>query len=456
MANFDYDVLYIGTGHAAWHGALILAGAGKKVAFAERDLTGGTCTNYGCDAKALLDGPAELVSALERYKNLGLETDIKMNWPKFMEYKHANIDPLANAMTGMLTGAGFEIIRGDASFIDARTVQVGDKCVTAENIVIATGQYDFKLDIPGKEFMHTSREILDLKDLPEHITFVGAGIISMEFASLLTQFGVKATVIEFTNRALRQYSEEYTNRIIEKLKASGVEFYFNEEVCGVEKSGDRYLVKTKSGLCVETDYVLAATGRRANTEGLDLEKAGVEYTNDGITVDGFMRTSTANIYASGDVVDKKIPRLTPTATFESNYIATAILGNPQEIAYPAVPNVVFTLPRIAAAGVGVNEALANPDKYTVQKISYGQMLAFEYRNETDAEATVILDKDNYLVGAELYGDLAAEMINVVAMIINGRMTREMMMGTIWAFPTQVDGLTEMLAPMLHSDFAPNN
>ncbi len=451
MANFDYDVLYIGTGHAAWHGALILAGAGKKIAFAERDLTGGTCTNYGCDAKALLDGPAELVSALERYKDLGVTSDIKMDWKKFMEYKHASIDPLAGAMTGMLTGAGFTIINGDAKFVDAHTVLVGDKTVTAENIVVCTGQYDFKLPIPGNEYMHTSREILDLPELPEHITFIGAGIISMEFASLLTQFGVKATVIEFADRALLQYSEEYASRVVDKLKAAGVDFHFKESLSSIEKKGNKYLAKTESGLCVETDYILAATGRRANVDGLDLEKAGVEYSPRGIKVNDHMQTTASNIYASGDVVDKMIPRLTPTATFESNYIALAILGSPQPIQYPAVPNVVFTLPRIAAAGVSVNEALKNPDKYDVAKITYGQMLSFEFRNETDAEATVIFDKDKYLVGVEMYGDLAGEMINVATMIINGRMTMEMMMGTIWAFPTQVDGFTEMLAPMLHSD-----
>ena len=453
MANYDYDVLYIGTGHAAWHGALILAQAGKKIAFAERDLTGGTCTNYGCDAKALLDGPAELVSALERYKDLGVSADIKMDWPKFMTYKHQSIDPLAGAMTGMLTGAGFTIIRGDASFVDDHTVKVGDQCVTAQNIVICTGQYDYKLPIPGNEYMHTSREILDLPELPSHITFIGAGIISMEFASLLTQFGVKATVIEFADRALLQYSEEYAARVVAKLEEAGVDFHFGQSLSSIEKNGDKYLAKTEQGFCVETDYILAATGRRANVEGLDLEKAGVEYSARGIKVDDHMCTSKDNIYASGDVVDKMIPRLTPTATFESNYIALSILGSPAPIKYPAVPNVVFTLPRIAACGVSVNEALKNPDKYTVSKIKYGQMLAFEYRNETDAEATVIFDKDKYLVGAELYGDLAAEMINVVTMIINGHMTMEMMMGTIWAFPTQVDGLTEMLAPMLHSDMA---
>ncbi len=451
MANYDYDVLYIGTGHAAWHGALILAGAGKKIAFAERDLTGGTCTNYGCNAKALLDGPAELVSALERYKDLGLSADIKMDWPKFMAYKHQVIDPLSNFMTGMLTNAGFTIYKGSAEFVDNHTVKVGDQTVTAENIVICVGQSDVKLDIPGKEYMHTSRDILDLPELPEHITFIGAGIISMEFASLLTQFGVKATVIEFTQRALLQYSEEYANRIVEKLKAAGVDFHFGESLTEIEKSGDRYIAKTASGFTVETDYVLAATGRRANVEGLGLEKAGVEFSPRGITVDDHMRTSADNIFASGDVVDKPIPKLTPTATFESNYIALTILGNPQPIQYPAVPNVVFTLPRIAAAGITVNQALKETDKYHIDKVEYGKLLSFEYRNETDAEITVILDKDNYLVGAEIYGDLAGEMINVITMMINGRMTMEMVMGTIWAFPTQTDGLVEMLASKLHSD-----
>lgn len=449
MANFDYDVLFIGTGHAAWHGALILAQAGKKIAFAERDLTGGTCTNYGCDAKALLDGPAELVSALDRYKDLGLSADVKMDWPKFMEYKHQVIDPLATVMTGMLTKAGFTIIKGSAEFVDANTVKVGDQTVTAENIVICAGQSDVKLDIPGKEYMHTSREILDIPELPEHITFIGAGIISMEFASLLTQFGVKATVIEFADRALLQYSEEYSARIVDKLKVAGVDFHFGESLSSIEKNGDKYVAITASGLNVETDYILAATGRRANVEGLALEKAGVEYSPRGIKVDDHMRTTTQNIYASGDVVDKMIPRLTPTATFESNYIALSILGNPQPIQYPAVPNVVFTLPRIAAAGITVNQALKETDKYHIAKVEYGKLLSFEYRNETDAEATVILDKDNYLVGAELYGDQAGEMINVLTMIINGKMTMEMVMGTIWAFPTQTDGLVEMLAPMLH-------
>ncbi|WP_026512075.1 MULTISPECIES: hypothetical protein [unclassified Butyrivibrio] len=114
------------------------------------------------------------------------------------------------------------------------------------------------------------------------------------------------------------------------------------------------------------------------------------------------------------------------------------------------PNVVFTLPS-AAAGITVNQALKEPDKYHIDKVEFGKLLAFEFRNETDAEITIILDMDNYLVGAEIYGDLAREMIYIITMIIYGRMTMEIIMGTIWAFPTQTDGLVEMLASKLHSD-----
>ena len=447
--NYDFDVLYIGTGHAAWHGALILKQFGKKVAFVERDLTGGTCTNYGCDAKALLDGPAELVSALKRYESIGVTADIHMDWRKFMEYKHQSIDPLAPLMNGMLEGQGFTVFHGNASFVDEHTVSIGDTTVSAEQIVIATGQYDAKLEIPGKEYMHTSRDILSIPELPEHITFIGAGIISMEFISLLTQFGTKATVIEFADRALLAYSEEYAARITEKMKAAGVEFYFGESVTSVEHQGDRYVVTTAAGLQVVTDYVLSAIGRRANIEGLNLEVAGVVASPRGIPVDDHMRTNVPHIYASGDVVDKRIPKLTPTATFESNYIAGAILGNPAPIIYPAVPNVVFTLPRIAAVGVGVSEALKQPETYHLAKVEFGKALAYEYRNETDAELTAVLDQDNYIVGAEIFGDNAGEMINIVTLIINGHMSGEQVAGTIWAFPTQTDGLVELLAPLLH-------
>ncbi len=449
--DYEYDVVFIGGGHAAWHGALTLLANGRKVAIVEREFVGGTCTNYGCNAKILLDAPSEIVSRAQRYEQIGLAQDFKLDWPKFMAYKHRMIDPVSAILMKRFAAAGIKMISAEASFIDAHTIQAGDERLTADTVVIAAGQRASLPDVPGKEYFHDSRDFLDIAVLPERITFVGAGIISLEFASLVTKLGTKATVLAHGDRALRAFNAEYVDRIIARLKAEGVDFHFGEGVSKVEEVGARYLVTTESGLTVEADYVLDATSRRPNVEGLHLEKAGVGYGPRGIVVNEFMQANGDNVYASGDVVDKRIPKLTPTATFESNYIAAHLLGNPAPIRYPAIPSVVFTLPRIAQVGVTVGQAKAEPERYHVAPIKFGQVLAFQYKNELDAEATVVLDEHGYLVGAELYGEDVGDMVNVLAIIIDKHMSANELGSMIFAFPTPTDGLIELLTPMLHRD-----
>lgn len=449
--GYEYDVVFIGGGHAAWHGALTLLAGGKKVAIVERELVGGTCTNYGCNAKILLDAPSEIVSRAQRFEQIGFSPDFKLDWPKFMAYKHQMIDPYSTFLKKRFADAGIEMITEEASFIDAHTLQVGGERLTADTVVIGAGQRPSLPDIPGKEHLHDSRDFLSIAELPEHITFVGAGIISLEFASLVTKLGAKATVLTHGDRALRAFNAEYVDRIVGLLEAEGVDFHFGENISKIEKDGARYVVTTESGLTVETDYVLAATSRQPNVEDLQLENADVEYGPHGIVVNEFMQANGDKVYASGDVVDKHIPKLTPTATFESNYIAAHILGNPEPIRYPAIPSVVFTLPRIVKIGVSVAQAKAEPERYHVAPIKFGQLLAFQYKNELDAEATVVLDEHDYLVGAELYGEDVGDMVNVLAIIINKRMSANELGGMIFAFPTPTDGLIELLAPMLHRD-----
>lgn len=141
--------------------------------------------------------------------------------------------------------------------------------------------------------------------------------------------------------------------------------------------------------------MLDSTGRRPNIEGIGLEKLGIEYSAKGIQVDEYLRTNVPNIYASGDVLDKVIPKLTPTATFESNYIAAHILGmTTSAIAYPAIPSVLYSLPRLAQIGVTVEEAKQNEDQYTIKTIPFGKQLLFEYKNETTAEMDIVLDSQN--------------------------------------------------------------
>lgn len=443
-----YDVIFIGSGHSCWHGALMLKLLGKKVALVERDLVGGTCTNYGCDAKILLDSPFELKEALDRYKGIGVTGDSKLNWSALMQYKKQYIGGMPAALEGMFDQFGFDLIRGEAKFEDKNTISVGSDTYKAKYFVIGTGQTYIPMDIPGKEFFHDSRDFLDLDEIPDHITFVGAGIISMEFASLCLSLGKQVDIVVHSDTALRQYPQEYVRSVIEKMQSQGANFVFNANVSEIEQKGSGYVLKTKEGISIETEYILIAVGRRANVDGMNLDKIGIEYSGKGIKVDEHLRTSVRNIYASGDVIDKKIPKLTPTAEFESNYIAMDILKPINgKIQYPAVPNLVFTLPRIAQVGVSIAEAEAHPDLYRIEKNAVGATMSWLNKNQKDEHFTFIFDKKKKLVGAAVFSDDAGVYIDMLTIIINKKLGARDLQKMIFAFPTQTYGLVSTLIPL---------
>ncbi len=444
----NYDVIFIGSGHACWHGALILKMLGKSVALVEKDLVGGTCTNYGCDAKILLDSPFELKEALDRYKGIGVTGDSEIDWTMLMQYKKQYIGAMPAALEGMFAQFGFDLIRGEAKFVDKNTVKVGEETYGAKHFVIGTGQRYIPLDIPGKEYFHDSREFLDLDIIPDHVTFVGAGIISMEFASLCLSLGKKVDIVEYSDKALRQYPQEYVRVIVEKMKAQGANFVFNANVSEINRAETGYVLKTKEGLTIETDYILVAVGRKANVDGMDLDKIGIAYSDRGIKVDEHLHTSVRNIYASGDVIDKTIPKLTPTAEFESNYIAMDIL-NPLngKIDYPAIPNLVFTLPRIAQVGVSVADAEAHPELYRVEKNPVGAAMSWLNKNQKDEHFTFIFDKKQKLVGAAVFSDDAGAYIDVLTIIIHQKLGVKELQKMVFAFPTQTYGLISSLIPL---------
>jgi len=447
----NYDVIFIGSGHSCWHGALILKTLGKSVALVEKELLGGTCTNYGCDAKILLDSPFELKEGLDRYNNIGLKQEARLDWNSLMAYKKQVIGFMQPAMEGLFNNFGFDLIRGAAKFVDANTIEVSGEKYTAKNFVIGTGQTYIPLDIPGKEYFHDSREFLSLDEIPEHVTFVGAGIISMEFASLCLSLGKQVDIVTVSDVTLRQYPIDYTTKIVEKMKAQGANFMFNANVSEIVKVDDNdYVLKTKEGAEIKTNYVLIAVGRKANVEGMNLEGIGVKASAKGIVVDEHLRTTVKNVYASGDVIDKKIPKLTPTAEFESNYIALDIL-NPfnGKIKYPVVPNLVFTLPRIAQVGVTEKEANLSPELYRVEKVELGKTMSWLNKNQTYEHVTYIIDKKKkVLAGASVLSDDAGSYIDVLTLLINLKVGVKQLSKMIFSFPTQTYGLISSLIPLL--------
>lgn len=447
MTKYDYDVMFIGSGHANWHAALALRKAGKRVVLIEKDLIAGTCTNYGCNAKILLDGAADVLHQAAAYQGKGITGELKIDWSALMAYKQKTINPLHLLLEQQFKAAGIEIVNGTAEFVDQHTVTAAGKNISAQDIIIGTGQRPSILPIPGKELMHDSRDFLDLPELPKHLTFIGAGIVSLEFAMLVRAAGAQVTVIEFADTALRGVEEKYVEQILQRMRDLGIELHFNEAVQSVVKQDSRLVVTTANGLKVTTDYVVAGTGRIPNVEELALDKVGVKFDKTGILVDDHLRTNVEHIYASGDVIAKRIPKLTPTATFESNYLAALLAGQTTApIQYPVVASVIFTLPRIAQ--VGVTSAQAAAEDYQVVTIPYGARLRFQTKNEPAAEATLIFDQEHYLVGASVYGDEAPELINFLTMIISQKLTLNKLNQAVFAFPSQTIGLLSMLSPYL--------
>ena len=272
----------------------------------------------------------------------------------------------------------------------------------------------------------------------------------MEFASLCLSLGKGVDIITNTNATLEQYPLEYTSQIVEKMKAQGANFLFASSVKEIAKEEEGvYIVRTADGKEIKTNYVLAAVGRKANVEGMNLEGIGIKASARGIEVDSHMRTTVKNIYASGDVVDKRIPKLTPTAEFESNYIALDIaLPINKKIKYPVVPNLVFTLPRIAQVGVSIKEANENPNLYRIEKVELGKTMSWLNKNQRNEHITYVFNRKKYLVGAAILSDDAGAYIDVLTLIINMKLGVRQLSKMIFAFPTQTYGLISSLIPLM--------
>ena len=309
---YDYDVIYIGSGNAAWQGGRFLRKAGMKILIIEESLYGGTCANRGCNSKALLDAPYELKAAFDNFEGKGKSDEIEIDWTSLMEFKRMRIANMAPFLDNKFKEYGLDVADGKGKIIDKHTVEVKNKKYTTDKIVIATGLKPVIPDIKGSEYLHDSTDYLDVEHLPEHAIIIGGGFVGMEFASILAEAGHSADVIIRSDMALKYFHQPYVQNVIEILKRKNIRFHFNETVLEVIKNHDEdmnyekvlnvenglntddefkdpeakidnkpyengFTVKCKSGIELTGDYVVAAMGREANLEGVGLENVGLEY-----------------------------------------------------------------------------------------------------------------------------------------------------------------------------------
>jgi len=412
-ATYDFDVLYLGSGHGTFDGAIPLAAKGVRVAVVEADLVGGTCPNRGCNAKITLDAPVALQRELAAL-NPVLTGETQINWSANMLHKGEVIDGLPDMIGGLLKSSGIDIISGRGKLVDAHAVEVNGQTCTADKIVLATGLHSHRLDIPGKDLLHDSTDFLALKTLPQNLVVIGGGYIALEFATIANAAGSHVTVLLHGDQALRAFYQPFVEQVLTSLADQGVEILRDTVATAVTQQGDQCLLETNTGKTLTTDWILDATGRNPNTSNLGLDEVGVDYNANGIVVNDHLQTSVPNIYASGDVIDKTQPRLTPTAIFESTYLMHVFAGETgAPIDYPAIPTVTFTSPRLAQVGVSVDTAKAHPDQYTIAENHIPDDWYRQVGKETSGDNVLIFDKAHHLVGATEVSDQAADVINTL-------------------------------------------
>ncbi|WP_368644838.1 NAD(P)/FAD-dependent oxidoreductase [Alkalibacterium putridalgicola] len=437
-----YDIVVIGSGVAGKAAASGLASTQRKVAVIENDLWGGTCPNRGCDPKKVLVSAVEAQTMAAQMKGKGVTDTPPVHWPDLMAFKKTFTDPVPEQSKESLKSAGADVYTGTAAFIDETSLQINDDVLEAERFIIATGAHPFILDIRGNEHFLTSDDFLSLADMPETITFIGAGYIAFEFAAIASAAGAKVHVIQHNSTPLKEYDQVFVKEIMDQLESKGVTFHLDTNVTEISTKADGYLLSGDNDFSLRTDLVFGTTGRVPSVDKLNLEKAGVDYDKMGIIVNDYLQTSNQAVYAIGDVLSKKQPKLTPVSSLEASYIVSQFTGkNDAPLVYPTIPSIVFTSPKLAQIGVTAEEAEAD-DTYECSEIDATSWFSYARKNEPVSKAKVITEKGSgQLVGATCLNSEADELINYFSILINKKVKTEELSDIVFAYPTIASDLS---------------
>ncbi|MBY0517529.1 MAG: mercury(II) reductase [Bacteriovoracaceae bacterium] len=361
--KYDYDILIIGSGSASFAAAIKASELGKSVGMIEREQLGGTCVNFGCVPSKTLIRAAETKHRIETSHFGGIAPATALiDFHQLMEDKNSLVSHLRQAKYKSVLEKNKNItqVHGNATFVDSHTVNVDGKNISGAKILIATGSTAIIPEIPGlKEVNYlTSQTAFELEALPERLIVVGGGYIALEIAQMFQRLGSKVTVIQRSDILFHE-DNEVSEWISKYLVEEGIEILNHSEISNVSRTENGIRVNiVRKGKLIErkSDQILIATGRKANTNGLNLSTVGVELNQNGtIKVNEFNQTSQDHIYAAGDVLDSMA--LVYVAAYEGNLaIENAISGNNRSVDYSVIPWVIFSDPQIA--GVGLNETQA--------------------------------------------------------------------------------------------------
>ena len=451
MPSKSYDLIVIGTGSAALAVASRCRSAGWTVVVIDSRPFGGTCALRGCDPKKVLLAAAEALYWGHRLTGRGFHPGAaRIDWPALMALKRTFTEPVPADNEGWLAEAGIDRCHGRAKFVGPTSIQVGGNDLVAKHVVIACGAMPANLGIAGEQHLIASEDFLDLDELPDRIVFVGGGYISMEFANLSVRAGARVSVLHRGLRPLAGFDPDLADKVAEAAWASGIDLRLETRVERIAQTANGLAIEASSPAGPETfeaDLVIHGAGRIAEIDDLDLEAAGVERGKRGVLVNQFLQsTSNPAVYAAGDAAETVGQPLTPVAAEEGRVVAANLLnGNKARANYRGTPTVAFTLPPIAAVGLGEDEARNQGLKFKVNYQDTSQWYSSRRVGEAFSASKVLIEEGTErILGAHLLGPSADELINLFALSIRHGLTGEDLKDTIFAYPTHASDLSYMV------------
>lgn len=441
----ETDTIVVGAGPGGYVAAIRAAQLGQKVTIVEKGNLGGVCLNVGCiPSKALIAAGHRYETAKESAV-IGITAEnVKVDFSKVQEWKGSVVNKLTSGVGGLLKGNKVDIVNGEAYFVDANTLRVmtesSAQTYTFKNAIIATGSRPIELPT----FKYSNRIInstgaLNLPEIPKKLVIIGGGVIGVELGSAYANFGTEVVILEGSPELFAGAFEKQMSSLVSRnLKKKGAEIVTNAMAKGVVENENGVVVTYEAKgeeKTIEADYVLVTVGRRPNTDEMGLEQVGIEMTDRGvINIDKQCRTNIPNIYAIGDIVAG--PQLAHKASYEGKIAAEAISGHNAQIDYIGIPAVVFSEPELAS--VGYTETQAKEEGLAVNAAKFpfaanGRALSL---NSTDGFLKLVTRKeDGLVIGAQIAGPSASDMIAELGLAIEAGMTAEDLAMTIHAHPT---------------------
>jgi len=443
--KYDYDLFVIGAGSGGVRAARMASQKGARVGIAEERFLGGTCVNVGCVPKKLFVYASEYREEFQNSQGFGWDSHIPdFDWFTLRENKNKEIKRLNGIYQHVLETAGVQIFHSHAKLIDANSIQIGNKAITTENILIATGGHPFIPEFPGHEFVMNSDDVFYMDKLPRKVSVVGGGYIALEFAGILHGLGCETQLVYRRDLPLRGFDKEVREFVLQQIQEKGIQTNLACTIQSIQKTDDGLVVHFDNNGSINVDAVIYATGRKPNIEALGIKELGVELSEKGyIKVDQYYQSSIPGIFALGDVIGG--PELTPVAIAEAMAFVERQFGEGEgRLNYQLIPTAVFCQPNIATVGLTEEQADLQGIDFKTYRSSFSALKNTISGNTEKTLMKLLVDTlTDKVIGAHMVGSHAGEIIQGVAIALKAGATKAIFDETIGIHPTAAEEFVTM-------------